>query len=361
MTRVLFMINGLGLGNSTRCHAVIGELARTGATVEIVTSDNGLWFFSDKPEIARVTEIPSLRYGKKGGRISIASTLAQAPKIMATLHQAGEIIAGCMEQFRPDVVVTDSNYAFGPARRLGVPVAALNNSDMVLHTVFARRDWPASVLPQFLAVECADYLFHRIKADLIISPRLNPADRLEGGKFRRVGPIVRRDCQPSEPQDRPRRVAIMLSGSVFGSPVSLDTAPEGITIDVVGRPPPEGRIVRDGICYHGKVRNSLDVMRAADLVIVNGGFSAVSEALMMRKPMVVIPIPNHAEQWANAQVITDMGIGFMATEAHLIEAVSEGLRRMPALAAAYSTLPSQPNGAVEAARLILELPERKRC
>jgi len=46
MNRILFLVNGLGLGNSTRCHAVIEQLLTAGSDIEVVTSDNGLWFFA---------------------------------------------------------------------------------------------------------------------------------------------------------------------------------------------------------------------------------------------------------------------------------------------------------------------------
>ena len=64
MSRILLLVNGLGLGNSTRCHAVIERLRAAGADIEVVTSDNGLWYFADKPEAGRVSAIPALRYGQ---------------------------------------------------------------------------------------------------------------------------------------------------------------------------------------------------------------------------------------------------------------------------------------------------------
>ena len=86
-----------------------------------------------------------------------------------------------------------------------------------------------------MVVELADYLFHRLLPDLVISPRLDPADQAEAGPFRRVGPIVRAACRPGPapaPGDRPRRVVVMLSGSVFGSPVALRRHRPGLAIDV---------------------------------------------------------------------------------------------------------------------------------
>lgn len=363
-SRVLFLINGLGLGNSTRCHAVIQHLAAAGAAVEVVTSDNGLWFFADNRDIVGLTAVPALRYGQRNGGISIAATLAAAGEMRDTLRQVDAALSAAIARFHPDVVVTDSVYAFRAARRAGLPLAALNNADMVVRGMVAgRRRWPAAVLPQFLAVEVPDFLFHRTVPDLVISPRLDPADRAAAGPFRPVAPIVRRECRPAEGESgngRPRRVVIMLSGSVFGSPVTLTRPlPDGLTVDVVGRPAPSGP-EREGIRHHGRTRESFALLQAADLMVVNGGFSAVSEAVMLRKPVVVVPVPRHAEQWVNADTVARLGIGMAATEDRLEEAMYAALARIDAFRPACRRLPAVDNGAVEAARLILRLAQGER-
>lgn len=360
MSRILLLVNGLGLGNSTRCYAVIQRLLAAGAEVEVVTSDNGLWFFADKPEVGRVTEIPSLHYGQKAGRISIAATLSQAGVMFDSFRTAEAVIADTIARFRPAAVVTDSTYALRPVRRAGLPLAAINNSDMVVRRMIG-GGWPAAVLPQFLVVELGDYLVHRLLPDLVISPRIDPADAVEAGAFRRVGPIVRAGCcaEPAR-TGRPERVVVMLSGSVFGSPVALGRRRPGLAIDVVGRPAPSEGLVPEGVVYHGKVRDSLALMRDADLVVVNGGFSAVSEALFMRKPMVVIPVPRHAEQWANGEGIRRLGLGMVGTEDGLDEAIDVALQRIGEFRAAYDVLPALANGAKRAAELILDLAAGRR-
>lgn len=354
--RILFLVNGLGLGNSTRCHAVIQHLAGQGATIEVVTSDNGLWFFGDKPEVTRVSPIPSLRYGASQGRISILNTLGQARQMLAVLRQAEATTAEVINRFRPDVVVADSVYGVGPVRRAGIPLAALNNADMVVRGMTRFGPWPAGVLPQFLFVELGDYLFHHFRPDLVISPRLDPADGCEGRRLRRVGPIVRHECRADGSNGRPAaRVAIMLSGSVFGSPVALRRRHDGLAIDVIGRPAPDRPEGSADVVYHGKLRDSLAFIRQADLVVVNGGFSAVSEALVLRKPMVVVPVPRHAEQWVNASTIRHLGVGLAATEERLEDAMEEALAGLDRLRAAYDRLPAAADGAAEAAGLILAL------
>ena len=253
MSRVLLLVNGLGLGNSTRCYAVVQQLLAAGAEVEVVTSGNGMWFFADKPEVGRVTEIPSLRYGQKAGRIDITATLSQAGVMLDTIHRAETVVVDTISRFRPAVVVTNSIYSIRAVRRAGMPLVAINNSDMVVRQMVG-GGWPAAVLPQFLAVELTDYLFHRLLPDLVISPRLDPADMTEAGPFHRVGPIVRAACRAEPARDgRPQRVVVMLSGSVFGSPVALKRDRPGLTIDVVGRPASSGAKIPEGVSYHGKV------------------------------------------------------------------------------------------------------------
>ena len=357
--RILFLVNGLGLGNSTRCYAVMRRLLAVGAEVEVVTSDNGLWFFADKPDAGRVSEMPSLRYGAKEGRLSVAATLRQAGEMVSILRRAEAVVAAAIARFRPHAVVGDSIYSFRAVRRAGVPLAAINNADMVVRGMARFRDWPGAVLPQFVCVELADYLYHRAVPDLVISPRLDPADAEAGGTFRAVGPIVREACRRvAETGRRPERVMIMLSGSVFGSPVLLPrrrAGADGPRIDVVGRSPPDDGIAPPGVTYHGKLRDSLALMHQADLLVVNGGCSAVSEALVLGKPMVVLPVPRHAEQWVNSRIIRHLGVGIAAAESGLEDAIDAALASIDRLRAGYRAMPPYGDGATHAAELILAL------
>lgn len=360
--RVLFLVNGLGLGNSTRCDAVMRRLRAAGAEIEVVTSGNGLWFFADRTDLGRITEIPSLHYGANGGRLSVSATLRRAGDMLATLRRADAIIAAAITRFRPHAVVTDSIYSVRAVRRAGVRLAAINNADMVTRGMVRFHDWPAAVLPQFLCVELADELYHRRVPDLVISPRLDPADMRSVGRIRAVGPIVRHACQPTTPHPGPPTlVTIMLSGSVFGSPVVLGylgTRSPTLRIDIVGRPAPTDGAAPPGVTYHGRLRDSLALMRDADLLVVNGGCSAVSEALVLRKPMVVLPVPRHAEQWVNARVVRHLGVGIAAAEAALEDAIGAALANIDRLRAGYRTLPEFSDGAAQAAELILDLAGR---
>jgi UDP:flavonoid glycosyltransferase YjiC (YdhE family) len=353
--RILFLVNGLGLGNSTRCHAVIQWLIEQGAEIQIVTSENGLWYFRAVPNIARLHEVESLYYGAKDGRISIARTLRAITDFTGILKRNSEKIASIIADWRPDAAVSDSVYTYRPFKRSGIPFIALNNADVVHQACRRYTDRPASIRAQFWCVEESDYLFHRLVPDLVISPTLDPSLPEVGGNVRRVGPIVRRGFAPGPARIPIRRVLVMLSGSRFGSPVVFERTDWPFEIDVVGRPAPANWNGPQSIRFHGKLLDNKALVENADMVIVNGGFSAVSESFTMRKLLVVIPVPNHAEQWINARTIEYLGVGMSAREADLEDALATASMQAEQFHEGYRRIREISDGAAEAAKLIMSV------
>jgi len=69
--------------------------------------------------------------------------------------------------------------------------------------------------------------------------------------------------------------------------------------------------------------------------------------------LVVIPVPNHAEQWINARTIEHLGVGMSAQEADLESALANAARQLDRFHEGYRTLGQAPDGAAQAADLIL--------
>jgi UDP:flavonoid glycosyltransferase YjiC (YdhE family) len=360
-TRILFLVNGLGLGNSTRCHAVIQRLLDHDAEIQVVTSGNGLWYFQSVPGIARLHQVDSLYYGVKDGRISIVRTLTAITDFAAILRRNARKVGRILSEWRPDVVVSDSVYTFRPFKRAGIPFVALNNADVVHQSYRMFADRPRSVRAQFWCVEEPDYVFHRMIPDLVISPSLDPSLAEVGGNVSRVGPIVRRGFSPAAARSPVNCVLVMLSGSRFGSPVIFNRIDWPFEIEVVGRPVPPNWDGSGRIRFHGKLIDNRALVEKADLVVVNGGFSAVSESFSMRKPLVVIPVPNHAEQWINARTIEHLEVGTSAQEADLESALASAAQQVERFHDGYRQLGEIPDGAAQAAKLIMSMvPSRSR-
>lgn len=354
---ILFAINGLGMGNSTRCHVVIQRLAAE-AEVHVITSGNGLFFLKDRPEIASLSATPPLAYAFSGDGVNALGTLAMIRKMRGALHEKKERLDALLDQLRPDLVVTDSEYVIHPVLRRGIPLAGINNSDVVVSQYFRHQNLPASIRAHFWTIEYSDYLLHRMKWRMAVSP--SPfADEPRSDRFKRIGLIVRdgaRDTareRAGKPAPLPReidRIVVMLSGSAFASQINaLQTLPW--KVDVVGR---EG-VTEGNVTYHGKIRESLEFVRNAGALVINGGFSSVSEAVAMMRPVYVIPVPNHAEQLINARMVKEIGAGDVESTDTVIQRLKDAYRLNRWDGIRNERQPVNFNGGDEAAELLLSL------
>jgi uncharacterized protein (TIGR00661 family) len=353
--RALFLVNGLGLGNSTRCHAIIQRLLERGAEVQVITSGNGKWYFDGHKDTGTVHGIEAFYYASVNGRISIPRTLLAIPEFRRIAKRNAKTIDGVLDTFKPDVTLTDSVYTTAPMKKRGIPIVALNNADVV-HKSYRMFDGrPRSTALQFYCIEEMDYLYHRARVDMVLSPILDERIPEVGGNVKRIGPIVRRGYESDVNPGPVKRVLVMLSGSRFGSPVALKDTNYPFHIDVVGREAPKDLVLPPNVVFHGRLKDNADIVRGADLVLVNGGFSAVSEAFALRKPMVILPIPNHAEQWVNGKTIERLGVGFMAHEDEIETAMLRAIGKIDDLRGAYERLPPLRDGAREAVTHIEQL------
>ncbi len=355
MADVLFLINGLGLGNSTRCDAIIRELVSDGISVAVGTSGNGLWYYEGAVALERVQPLKELKYSQDEGSLSVRKTLGDLGSLVRIVADNAKRVNQLLDEVQPRCVVIDSFYAIYPVKRRGIPIVALNNSDVVVESYLNQFDVPKSVRAQFWAIEYSDYLFHRAIADTVISPCLEPSLPVRSRKFFRVPPTIRKDFQKVPSKGSVNHVVIMLSGSVFSTPFRLTKPKYDFKVSVVGRSHDGTSHVPQGVTYCGRVRDVHRIVEDSDLIVVNGGFSAVSEAFCMEKPMVVVPIPNHAEQWVNAETIRQLGVGEIGSAETLEKEMLNAVSSIERYRAAYMEIETPLNGARQAANIISDL------
>jgi UDP:flavonoid glycosyltransferase YjiC (YdhE family) len=357
----LFVVNGLGLGNSTRCHAVMEHLADSGCHIHVLTSGNGLAYFRDKRCVESVTSMESFYYSGRNGWVSGWATFKSLWSLAAIAKSKREQLTRLLARVRPDVAVIDSEYTISPLRRRHIPVVALNTSEMVV-SEYLKGGHPSATRSHFWLVEFTDYLFHKHFCDLVLSPfPLRTPTRHR--RFRRIGLIARQSVRDKAmtnpergfpaPRDL-RSVIFMLSGSVHASNIDFDRHELPFRIEVVGR---SGES-RGNLTYHGRQMDNTHLLAGADALVINAGYSAVSEAFVLRKPVFVVPVPGHAEQSVNARLVQDLGLGFVATEQDVLPQLLSmyqqnhwsGLKPMP------QTI--ETNGAQQAAQAILSMAAR---
>ena len=317
------------------------HLAAAGCRIHVLTSGNGLAYLQGKDCITSLTPMESFFYSGKNGGISGWSTLKSIRRLLKIAKTKRSQLARVVEQEEPDIAIIDSEYALAPLRRRRIPIVGLNTSEMIVTEYLKCREVPKAIRSHFWFVEFSDYLFHRHFCQMVLSPfPLRSAARHR--KFRRVGLIARRGilerAQSNRRQSFPspkqlRRVVFMLSGSVHASNIRFDGQTIPFQIDIVGR---SGES-RGNVTYHGRQLDNIELLSQADALVINGGYSAVSEAFVLRKPTFAVPVPGHAEQFVNAHLVHELGLGFMATEANVLGQLLEmyrqdrwiGLKTMP--------------------------------
>ena len=320
--RCLFLINGLGMGNSTRCHAIIEQLVERRVRVDVLTSGNGLAYFANRPEPSSLIPTRGFHYSSRNGHVSGLHTAASLFNHYRIGRQKQGDLETLLTRLPVDVIVTDSEYSTAPARRMGIPVIGLNNSDLVVAEYLRKTRTPPGTRSHFWLVEYSDYLFHRFRCDAVISPSPQ-AGTSRHPRIHRVGLIVRRAVRAIAPQERAdfseprsiRSVVFMLSGSTFASAVDFGDGKLPFRVDVVGR---DGQNLGN-VVFHGRLMDNIHLLQHADALVINGGFSAVSEAIALNKPTFVIPVPGHAEQYVNARLVSDLGLGYLVTAQNVVE------------------------------------------
>jgi len=77
-----------------------------------------------------------------------------------------------------------------------------------------------------------------------------------------------------------------------------------------------------------------ELLKACDLVLCRAGHGIITKAMVYGKPMILIPIPNHSEQWSNAAACGRIGYGVIMDQRNLrpetlMEAVKRALTLKP--------------------------------
>ena len=357
MKKILFLVNGLGLGNSIRIYSIIQRLKKENTELYVVTSGNGKWFYNGLNEIKELFFINEIYYGAKNDKISIINTLKSIIGTVKVIKNNSNKLNTIINKIKPNVIVTDSVYMFPSIKKFGIPIIGVNNSDLTVDYFKKFRNKPNSILGQYYFIEQLDYFYHKIIPDVIISPCFLSEDIRDNNlrkKIRRVGPIVRLNIK-KRTKKKIKRGAIMLSGSNFGVNVKLKNKKQLYNLDIIGRSKPQNWQHKEGVIFHGKIKDNIALLNNIDFCVVNGGYSALSELFWAEVPMIVIPVPNHSEQWTNAKQIVHAGCGILGNEENYEDLITELNKNFEKYETNYDALKIDNHGADNAAKIILDI------
>ena len=159
MKNAVILINGLGLGNSTRCKVIIDWLISKDFKITILTSGNGEEFF--KFSKYKIISLQQIDYGKKDGKLSIIKLISNLLKIIKIVRINSKNINKVIKDVDADLIISDSVYFFPSKDFKKRNSIALNNSNLVIKYFFKNNNKPINIYPQFLFIEIFDYLISK--------------------------------------------------------------------------------------------------------------------------------------------------------------------------------------------------------
>ncbi len=328
--RVLYGVNGEGMGHATRSEVVIGSLLGS-HDVRVVASGAAFRYLSQR--LPRVDEIFGPTFALEEGEIRRWATVRQNLRLAS--HELPETIRSWVDEVRewePDVVISDFEPLAGVYARLTrTPLLAVGNINMLdrcrhEHEIIGkeREDF---LLAKTVAHSMVPGAMHYIVTTFFRPP-------IARGGTTLVPPIVRPEIVDAR-SVRGDHLVVYSSGD-DALIEALRSA--GMRCLVYGmRGGPEKAVTDGNLEFRPQSgQDFVEALRTARGVIAGGGFSLLSEAVYLGKPILSIPLRGQFEQVLNARYTEALGYG-MCVPRVTPELLREFVDRMPEFEAALGT------------------------
>jgi len=350
--RVYLAPCGIGLGHITRVHPIANELKRREVETVFSTYLDGL-DYARRNLLPTYEAVPINFKVTNDGAIDFKKTAATSGFSLGIRTFLQQVVREIqfLKQFRPDAVLSDSRASsLVAAWLLRIPAALMLNQFRV--EIIRRPSGRSLTLYDrlFFFIANVGWLFVRTaiqlvwgRSQVILIPDLPPPYTISLGnlaiprrykeKVKFIGPIVEEHHSKSSEHIR-REIGLetklpFIYAAVSGPKVEREIlarklldAFQGFSKNyqiALSRGNPEGERAMHsvgGVRVYDWIENQEDFIKASDLVVARAGHGTIMKSLVYGKPMVLVPIPDHTEQYGNA---------FRATSLHVAEMIDQNM------------------------------------
>ena len=327
---ILYGVPGEGLGHATRSKVVIAHLLAQGHTVRVVSSSRAYALLAAAfPGL--VLEIRGFHLAYRGLAVSrlrtAALTLRTAPQdLKFNFGQYLNLLGG----FTLDVVVSDfESFSYLFAKVHGLPIISIDNMQVINRTQLDVVIPESEQANYGLAKNIVRFKLPRSRRYLVTTFFYPP---LRKARTTLVPPILRPEILAARPTTGAFVLVYQSATTQQNLVAQLQELPEQ-TFRVYGfnKEESHGNVQFCAFSEAGFIAD----LAACRAVLTNGGFSLISEAVYLHKPVCAVPIPAQFEQWLNAAEITKCGYGVQLA-AISTAGVRDFLRRLPAFETALA-------------------------
>lgn len=355
--KLLFIVTGVGFGDSTREHTNILAIKKKypDAKILIACYDNSYHYFKDKYPTIRIGSYVFAERGMKLRTLPFIGQLIYLPFAWAlsTLKLRLHTI-----NFDPDLIISDFE-------AIGVMLSKITKKKCL--TVFSfdpelyqeyKKEHGASPKLRFQA-----HHFKKVydKADLAIIPslKIKKSNKL---RYTYINPIIRETPDKLRSEKdlmkdlnlKRQPILVMLGGSKIGTKLAenLNKMAKSFKEDfIIFGGHLHGIQFAKNIKHFNYIPNFLEYLKVCKGIITLGGSKTLSEALVYKKPIMCFPIFDHGEQITNAYSIKDIAHVHYTTN-KLKEKVKAFIKDLPELQEKVNKYSIKSNGAQQFVKLV---------
>lgn len=303
--RILYGVVGEGMGHATRSRVVLEELVKD-HEVHIVVSGRAREYLAR--HFANVHRIWGLTISYGGNRVQNFRTVLQNVKGAVSGWPANvRTYFEVLSEFHPEVVISDfESFSYLAGKALRIPVVSLDNIQIInrcQHAPELLADWePNFELARSIVEAKLPGCFRYLVTSFFRPPVAKPRTTL-------VPPILRPEILTARSESGDHILVYQTATTHhdlpdvlkrLGRPTRIYGLRRDLKTDVVDgnltyRPFSEARFIED--------------LRTARAVVAGGGFTLMSEAVYLRKPLLSVPVVGQFEQVLNALYLQQMHYG----------------------------------------------------
>jgi uncharacterized protein (TIGR00661 family) len=301
--KILYGLPSEGMGHATRSKVLIAHLLKQ-HDVQVVTSDRAFTFLSQHFP-GRVHQIDGFHLAYQNAVVSIGKTilmtLKNAPKNLVRNY---EKYSGFVKDFNPDIVISDfESFTHLYAKLHRKPLISIDNMQVI------HRSQLDIAIP---AEEKSNYLLAKqiIKAKVsgadhyLITTFFHPPLRKKNTSY--IEPILREEIIQAKTSEKNHILVYQTSTSQSDLITQLHALPhEEFIVYGMNKDETHQNVILKKFSEQGFISD----FASCKAVIANGGFSFISEAVYLQKPILSVPIQNQFEQFVNASYIEKLGYG----------------------------------------------------
>ncbi|RMF55810.1 hypothetical protein D6745_01055 [Candidatus Woesearchaeota archaeon] len=304
MAKILYSLNGEGMGHAIRSQAIIEKLLRHRHNIIITAGGKAYKYLHGR--FNDVFEIEPFHISYKDNTVNRLGTFFEFFRHFRKKVRSARRIIRIIKRFRPDVIISDFDiYSVFLKPVCRVPIISIDNQSIITNAKisFPRKHWLDYIISWLLvksATSAADY-------HLITSFFQAEIKKKNTYLF---PPVIRKKILDAKPTSRGHVLVYQTSWTDKKLFEVLKKVPENFVVYGYKKTGKDNNLTFRNF----DERNFVKDLASCKAVITNGGFTLITEALYLRKPVLSVPVKKQFEQILNAHYLDKTGIGKFCEE-----------------------------------------------